>query len=106
MSKFLGGGVLVPRCRRLDAWRHGVACPLMGREATARPFVLFAHARHPEPDVEALTSGIVSAFIIGVGVAEAIVARGMKRRMASGSQSPERSTLVHASSSSEELVWV
>ena len=64
-SKFLRGGVLVPRYRGLDAWRCGVACP----------FILITHAWHPELDVEALTSGIISVFIIGLGVAKAVVAR-------------------------------
>jgi hypothetical protein len=40
------------------------------------PFVLIARAQHPELDVEALTSGIVSASVIRVGVAKAVVARG------------------------------
>ena len=44
----------------------------------ACPFVLIARAWHPESDVEALTSGIVSAFIVRVGVAEAVVAHGQE----------------------------
>ena len=75
-SKFLVGGVLVPRCRGFDAWRCGVACPLTGWGAIACPFILIARSRHLELDVEALTSGILSAFVIRVGVAEAVVARG------------------------------
>ena len=75
-SKFLVGGVLVPRCWGFDAWRCGVAYPLAGRGAIVCPFILIACSRHPELDVEALMSGIVSAFIIGVRVAEAVVARG------------------------------
>ena len=75
-SKFLVGGVLVPHCRGFDAWRCGVAYPLAGRRSIAYPFVLIARSWHPELDVEALTSGIVSAFVIRVGVAEAVVARG------------------------------
>ena len=74
--KSLVGGVLVPRCRGFDAWRCGIACPRAGRGAIACPFVLNARSRHPELDDEALTSGIVSAFVIGVGVAKAVVARG------------------------------
>ena len=75
-SKFLVGGVLVPRCRVFDARRCGVACPLAGWGAIAYPSVFIAHSRHPELDDEALTNGIVSAFIIGVRVAEAVVACG------------------------------
>ena len=44
----------------------------------AYPLVLIARARHPKSDVEALTSGIVSAFVIRVRVAEAVVARGQE----------------------------
>ena len=77
-SKFLMGGVLVPRCWEFDARRCGVACPLMRRGAIAYPFILIAHSQHPELDDEALTSGIVSAFVIGVGVAEAVVACGQE----------------------------
>ena len=33
---------------------------------------------HPEPDVEALSSGIISAFVIIVRVAEAVVACGQE----------------------------
>ena len=40
----------------------------------ACPLVLFARPWHPEPDVEALTRRIVSPFVVGVGVAEAVVA--------------------------------
>ena len=75
-SKFLMGGVLVPRCRGFNTWRCGVACPHVGRGAIACPFVLIAHARHPKLDAEALMSGIVSVFVIRVGVAKAVVARG------------------------------
>ena len=39
------------------------------------PLVLVAHAWHPKSDVEALTSGIISTFIIRVGAAEVIVTR-------------------------------
>ena len=74
--KFLMGGVLVPRYQGFDARRCGVACPLAGRGAIACPFVFIARSWHPELDDEALTSGIVSAFVIGVGVAEAVVAHG------------------------------
>ena len=83
--KFFGGKVLVPRCRWDNAWRCGVACPLAKQGTVDYPFVLIAYAQHPESDVEALTSGVVSAFIIKVGVAEAVVARGHERRMALGS---------------------
>ena len=77
-SKFLVGGVLVPRCWGFDARRCGVACPLAGRGAIACPSVFIAHSRHPELDDEALTSGVISAFVIGVGVAKAVVACGQK----------------------------
>ena len=56
-SKFLGGKVLVSRCPGLDVWRCGVAYPLVGRRSIAYPFVLIACSRHPELDIEALTSG-------------------------------------------------
>ena len=75
-SKFLTGGVLVPRCRGLDLWRCGVAYPHAEWGVVAYPFVLIARSRHPKLDVEALMCGIVSAFIIGVGVAKAVVAHG------------------------------
>ena len=75
-SKFLVGGVLVPRCRGFDARRCGVSCPLTGQGAIACPFVFIARSRHHELDDEALTSGVVSAFVIGVGVAEVVVACG------------------------------
>ena len=58
-SKFLAGGVLVPRRRELNARRCGVAYPLAEQGAVTCPFVLIAHSWHPEPDVEALSSGIV-----------------------------------------------
>ena len=45
-----------------------VACPLF----------LFARRWHPEPDVEALTGWIVSPFVVGVGMAEAVVACGQE----------------------------
>ena len=41
-SKFLGGGVLVPRYPGLDEWRRGVACPLAERGTVAYPFTLIA----------------------------------------------------------------
>ena len=44
----------------------------------ACPFTFITCSWHPEPDVEALSSWIISAFIIGVGVAEAIVACGQE----------------------------
>ena len=72
-SKFLVGGVLVLRCRGSNARRCGVTCPLVGRGAIACPFILIARSRHLKLDVEALTSGIVSAFVVGVGVAKAVV---------------------------------
>ena len=77
-SKFLMGGVLVLRCRRLDARRCGVTYPLAEQGAVACPFTLITRPWHPEPDVETLSSGIVSAFIIGVRVAKAVVARGQE----------------------------
>ena len=77
-SKLLGGKVLIPCCPGLDAWRCDAARPLKGRGARTCPFILIAHARHPELDMEALTSGVVSAFVIGVRVAEAVVARGQE----------------------------
>ena len=73
-SKLLG--VLVSRYRWLDAWRCGVVCPLAERGTVACPCILITSSWHPEPDVEALTSGIVSALAIGVGVTEAVVACG------------------------------
>ena len=42
------------------------------------PLVLFAHPRHPEPDVKTLASGVVGAFVVVVGVAEAVVACGQE----------------------------
>ena len=44
----------------------------------ACPFFLFARRWHPEPDVEALTGWIVSPFVVGVGIAEAVVACGQE----------------------------
>ena len=99
-SKFLGGGVHVPCCPELDERGCGVARPLAERGAVACPLTLITCPWHSEPDVETLSSGIVSAFIIGVGVTEAVVACGQERRIASGSRSPEKSTPAHASSSS------
>ena len=46
------------------------------------------HWWHPEPDVEALSSGIVSAFIIRVRVAEAVVARGQEEAHSLGVAKP------------------
>ena len=73
--KSLVGGVLIPRCRGFDARRCGVACRLAGRGAIACPSIFIARSRHPELDDESLMSGVVSAFVIGVGVAKAVVAR-------------------------------
>ena len=78
-SEFLGGGVHVPCCSRLDKQRCGIAGPLAEQGAVACPFTLITCPWNPEPDVEALSSGIVSAFIIGVGVAEAVVAHGQEK---------------------------
>ena len=50
----------------------------MKRSAVAYPLVLAARAWHPKSDVEALTSGIVSIFIVGIGVAKAIVTCGQE----------------------------
>ena len=50
----------------------------MKRSAVVCPLVLIARAWHPESDVEALTSGIVSAFVVRVEVVEAVVARGQE----------------------------
>ena len=50
----------------------------MKQSAVVYPLVLVAHAWRPKSDVEALTSGIVSAFIVTVGAAEAVVARGQE----------------------------
>ena len=47
-----------------------------GVASLAYPSIFIARSRHPELDDEALMSGVVSAFIIGVGVAEAVVAHG------------------------------
>ena len=72
----LRGGVLVPRCRGSDVRRCCATCPLAWGGTVAYPCILNTSSWHPEPDVEALTSGIVSALIIGVGVTEAVVACG------------------------------
>ena len=74
--RLCGGKVPVPRCRWDNVWRCGIACPLVKRGTVSYPFILIACAWHPESDVEALASGIVSAFIVRVGVAEAVVAHG------------------------------
>jgi len=46
--------------------------------AVVHPFVFVARAWHPQSDMEALTSGIVSTFIVRIGVAKAIVAYGQE----------------------------
>ena len=65
----LPGARCVEVRRRLPPW---------GRGARTCPFILIARAWHPGLDVEALTSGVVSAFIIRVGVAKAVVAYGQE----------------------------
>ena len=77
-SEFHGGGVHVLCRSKLDERGYGVTCPLSERGAVACPFILIICPWHSEPDVEAFSSGIVSAFIIGVGVAEVVVARGQE----------------------------
>ena len=50
----------------------------MKQGTVAYPLVLVTHAWHPKSDVEALTRGIVSTFIIRVRVAKAIVTHGQE----------------------------
>ena len=77
-SEFLRGGIHVPCRPKLDERGCGVARPLAKQGEVACPFILITCPWHSEPDVEALSSGIVSAFIIGVGVAKAVVAHGQE----------------------------
>ena len=105
-SKLSEGKILVPCCRWDNTWRCGVACSLAKWGTVAYPRVLIIRSWHPEPDVEALSSWIISAFIIGVGVAEAVVACDQEEAHSLGSRSLEKSALAHATSSSEESVWV
>ena len=72
--KLLGGKVLVLCCQWDNAWGCGVARPLAERGPVAYPLTLITCPWHSKPDVETLSSEIVSAFVIGVGVAEAVVA--------------------------------
>ena len=50
----------------------------MKRSTVAYPLVLVACVWHPKSDVEALTSGIVSTFIVRIRVAKAIVTHGQE----------------------------
>jgi len=65
-------------CPKLDEQGCGITCPLSEWGAVACSFILIICSWHSEPDVEAFSSGIVSAFVIRVGVAEAVVACGQK----------------------------
>jgi len=51
---------------------------MMKQSVVVCPLVLVARAWHPKSDVEALTSGIVSTFTVGIGVAKAIVTSGQE----------------------------
>ena len=77
-SKLSEGKVLVPCYRGDNARRRRIARSLMKRSAVVHPLVFVARAWHPQSDVEALTSGIVSTFIVRIGVAKAIVACGQE----------------------------
>ena len=72
------GGGLVSCGRQDGAWRCGGARTWAKRGTATYPLVLFARPRHPEPDVKTLASGVVGAFVVGVGVAEAVVACGQE----------------------------
>jgi hypothetical protein len=102
--KLSGGKVLVPRCRWDNTWRCGVAFPRAKRGTVAYPFVLVAGSHHPEPDVETLASGIISVFIVGVRITEAVVARGQEAAHCFRVAKLEK--VCFASSSSEESAWV
>ena len=66
-------------CGRQDiAWGRDGARPWTKWGAATCPLILFACPRHPEPDMKTLASGVVSAFVVGVGATEAVVACGQE----------------------------
>ena len=87
-SEFLRGGIHVPCRPKLDERGCGVARPLAEWGPVACPFTLITCPWHSEPDVETLSSGIVSAFVIGVGVAKAVVACGQEAAHSLGVTKP------------------
>ena len=70
--------VLISYGRQDGTWRCSDARAGAERGMATCPLVLFARPRHPEPDMKTFASGVVGALVVGVRVAEAVVACGQE----------------------------